>query len=171
MRLSKTTNHAIRVLIECAGSEDELIKVAEISHRLGITQQNTFKIVHLLSRAGFIEAVRGRNGGVKLAEASGNIQMGQVVRAMEESIATAAPTAKENGKHLGQIVDDALDAFTSVLDGYSIADMAAQSVRTKSVKGSPKVKKKAKKVKTLAKKVAPQNKSKKSNVRGRSASA
>ena len=144
-----------------------LSKVAEISDRLGITQQNTFKIVHLLSRAGFIEAVRGRNGGVRLAEAAGNIQMGQVVRAIEQSITTTQPTAKESGKHLGKIVDDALAAFTSVLDGYSIADMAAQSAkRSKQAK-----KKKSKKAKPAARKTTTSRRARKSKVNGRSATA
>ena len=60
MRLTKTTSHAIRILIDCAQAGGELIKVAEISGRLEITPLNVFKIVHMLSRAGFIVAVRGR---------------------------------------------------------------------------------------------------------------
>ena len=69
MRLSKTTNYAIRILIDCAQAEGALVKVAEISERREITPQNTFKIVHLLSRAGFVRAVRGRHGGVRRARA------------------------------------------------------------------------------------------------------
>ncbi len=129
MRLSKTTNHAIRILIDCAKAKAPLVKVAEISERLDITQQNTFKIVHLLSRAGFLEAVRGRNGGVKLAISADEIRIGQVVRAIETAIATTEPTQKESGKQLGVIVGDALDAFTSVLDEHTIADMALQAQR------------------------------------------
>ena len=60
MRLSKTTNYAIRILLDCAVATPNLVKVAEISDRRDITLQNTFKIVHLLSRAGFIKATRGR---------------------------------------------------------------------------------------------------------------
>ncbi len=171
MRLSKTTNHAIRVLIECAGAENELLKVADLSERLGITKQNTFKIVHLLSRSGFIKAERGRNGGVRLAGAANSIQMGQVVRAMEERIATAAVNSNQDSKHLGEIVDDALDAFTSVLDGYSIADMAAQSARSKRRNGVGKAdekKRKKAKIKTATlKKTSPRSKTQKSGARRR----
>ena len=67
MRLTKSTSHAIRILIDCARADDRLVKVAELSERLQITQQNVFKIVNLLARAGLIEAMRGRNGGVRLA--------------------------------------------------------------------------------------------------------
>src|SRR3990170_3458671 len=83
MRLSKTTNYAIRILIDCAQAEGTLVKVAEISERRAITPQNTFKIVHLLSRAGFVRAVRGRHGGVRLARPASAIRIGDVVRAME----------------------------------------------------------------------------------------
>mgnify|MGYP003382701890 FL=1 len=67
MRLTKQTGHAIRILTDCGHAQGELLKVADISERLGITKQNVFKIVHILSRAGFVAAVRGPNGGVRLA--------------------------------------------------------------------------------------------------------
>ncbi|MGE0698503.1 MAG: Rrf2 family transcriptional regulator, partial [Hyphomicrobiaceae bacterium] len=67
MRLNKSTSHAIRILIECARAEGALVKVAELSARLDLTMQNVFKIVHVLSRAGLLEAARGRHGGVRLA--------------------------------------------------------------------------------------------------------
>jgi Mn-dependent DtxR family transcriptional regulator len=59
MRLTKSTSHAIRILIDCAQADARLVKVAELSERLQITQQNVFKIVNLLARAHLIEAVRG----------------------------------------------------------------------------------------------------------------
>ena len=100
MRLTKSTSHAIRILIDCARAGDRLIKVAELSERLEITQQNVFKIVNLLTRAGLIEAVRGRNGGVRLARSADEIRIGDVVRAtevthveIEEGAAGAAPDA------------------------------------------------------------------------------
>ena len=69
MRLTKQTGHAIRILTDCAQAGGGLLKVAEISERLDITKQNVFKIVHILSRAGFVTAVRGPSGGVRLARA------------------------------------------------------------------------------------------------------
>src|SRR6185436_17114655 len=83
MRLTKSTSHAIRILIDCARTDARLVKVAELSERLEITQQNVFKIVNLLARAHLIEAVRGRNGGVRLARPASAIRIGDVVRATE----------------------------------------------------------------------------------------
>src|SRR5215467_4819631 len=85
MRLTKTTSHAVRILLECAVAGDERIKVADIAKRLDITQLNVFKVVGLLSHAGFLEATRGRYGGVRLRRGAREIRIGEVVRAMEST--------------------------------------------------------------------------------------
>lgn len=130
MRLTKTTSHAIRILIDCAQAPDRLVKVATIAERLDITQLNVFKVVHLLSRAGFITAVRGRNGGVRLAGPAAAIRIGDVVRATEvtrvevESETDGARRPKRSGRQLNTIFDEALEAFISVLDRHTLEDMA-----------------------------------------------
>jgi len=125
MRLNKSTSHAVRILIDCAKSEDRLIKVADISRRLDITPQNAFKIVHLLAKAGFLASVRGRHGGVRLARPPAKIRVGDVVRAIEFPASEGQEGAAQSG--LNQIVDDALEAFISVLDQHTLADMAEAS--------------------------------------------
>jgi Rrf2 family nitric oxide-sensitive transcriptional repressor len=127
MRLTKSTSHAIRILIECARADGRLVKVAELSERLVITQQNVFKIVNLLARAGLIEAMRGRNGGVRLARPPGSIRIGDVVRATEVThveIDDATDRKGGRGRRVNQILDDALSAFIDVLDQHTLADMA-----------------------------------------------
>ena len=128
MRLTKSTSHAIRILIDCARSHDRLAKVAELSERLQITQQNVFKIVNLLARAGLIEALRGRNGGVRLARPASAIRIGDVVRATEVThveIEESGGGGRPRRTGVNQILDDALEAFIHVLDQHTIADMAA----------------------------------------------
>ena len=132
MRLNKSTSHAVRILIDCAKSGDRLIKVADIAQRLDITQQNAFKIVHLLSRAGFLASVRGRNGGVRLARPAGKIRVGDVVRSIEFSGAEN-PEGRGHAS-LSRLVDDALEAFISVLDQHTLAEMAEAG---QSVLGDP----------------------------------
>jgi Rrf2 family nitric oxide-sensitive transcriptional repressor len=128
MRLTKSTSHAIRILIECARADGRLVKVAELSARLDITQQNVFKIVNLLARAGLIEAVRGRYGGVRLARPASSVRIGDVVRATEvthveiEDGGAGRRTRRPRG--VNQILDDALGAFIDVLDQHTLADMA-----------------------------------------------
>lgn len=127
MRLTKSTGHAIRILIDCARAGDGLVKVAELSERLQITQQNVFKIVNLLARAGLIEAMRGRNGGVRLGRPAHLIRISDVVRATEvtrvaiEEGAQSGP--RGHGHGVNRVFDDALEAFIEVLDRHTIADM------------------------------------------------
>lgn len=123
MRLNKSTSHAVRILIDCATADGNLIKVADIAKRLDITQQNAFKIVHLLSKAGFLASVRGRHGGVRLARPAVQIRIGDVVRSIE-TLGQDEADAGNKGS-LNRIVDDALDAFISVLDQHTLEDMAS----------------------------------------------
>jgi Rrf2 family protein len=136
MRLTKSTSHAIRILIDCARASGGLTKVATLSERLGITQQNVFKIVNVLTKAGLVEAMRGRHGGVRLARPAGSIRIGDVVRATEVThveIEEGAPAAKRGRGHgVNRILDSALVAFIEVLDQHTIADMAQSQAQAKS---------------------------------------
>lgn len=131
MRLTKQTGHAIRILTDCAQAHGERVKVAEISARLGITKQNVFKIVHILSRAGFVAAVRGPNGGVKLARAAAIIRIGDVVRAIEvtdveiDGEAAAGAASLMSAASINCVFDDAMSAFVSVLDQHTLADLVS----------------------------------------------
>ena len=130
MRLTKQTAHAIRILVDCAEAGSGLLKVAAISSRLSITKQNVFKIVHILSRAGFISAVRGPHGGVRLAKPATAIRIGDVVRAIEVTDVEINRAAAGHAKHsrdantIDAVFDDALIAFVSVLDQHTLADFA-----------------------------------------------
>lgn len=128
MRLTKQTSHAIRILTQCARFGDRRVKVAELASSLGITPQNAFKIVHILVKAGFLEAVRGRAGGVMLSRPADRIVVGDVVRATEVthvevddgdvSASAASPLP------INRILDEALEAFIAILDQHTLADMA-----------------------------------------------
>lgn len=154
MRLSKTTNYAIRILLDCAMADPNLVKVAEISERRDITLQNTFKIVHLLSRAGFLQAMRGRHGGVRLARPATEIRIGDVVRAMEilhleierEEIERSGTQGQLAA--LDQLFDNALGAFISVLDEHTLDQMI--KVQRKEPAGGRAKPKTARRSKTLA---------------------
>jgi Rrf2 family protein len=128
MRLNRSTSHAIRILVECARAENDLVKVADLSDRLGITPQNVFKIVHLLSRAALVAAVRGRYGGVRLARPAADIRIGDVVRAMETTAFELDTDGGQRGDSavsagVNKVLDDALEAFVAILDRHSLADM------------------------------------------------
>ena len=74
--------------------------------------------------------MRGRGGGLRLARAAGAINLGAVVRATEEGLAIVEcfdPTANAcvvaPACGLRAPLREALEAFFSVLDVYSLADL------------------------------------------------
>jgi Rrf2 family nitric oxide-sensitive transcriptional repressor len=133
MRLTKQTGHAIRILIDCTLAKDRLVKVADVSDRLDVTKQNVFKIVHILSHAGFLTSVRGPNGGIRLAKPAASIRIGDVVRAIEVTRVQVdggrtRKSAESDPKPINAMFDDALGAFISVLDQHTLAELATQNV-------------------------------------------
>lgn len=145
MKLNKATSHALRVLVACARSDDQLQKVADLAQTLELTQQNTFKIVHLLSRAGFVEGERGRYGGVRLKLPANLIRVGDVVRAMELVPDRDEDASSKSQSGHTQLFDAAFEAFVSVLNQTTVAEMArAQLAKTATVKSTKKAKTKAK---------------------------
>jgi Rrf2 family nitric oxide-sensitive transcriptional repressor len=127
MRLHKSTSHALRILLDCARAETEFVKVADISARLGITLQNVFKIVHILSNAGLVTGQRGPKGGIRLALPPSDIRIGDVVRAMQATnmeIDLDDPRG-EGIDSVNRVLDTAFNAFIAILDDHTLADMMA----------------------------------------------
>ena len=55
MRLTEQSRYALRVLAHCAERHPALAKVATIAAVTGITEQNIFKLIKTLTKAGFVE--------------------------------------------------------------------------------------------------------------------
>lgn len=66
MHLTKRTDYGIRVLMYCALNQDYPNRIAQIAEACCISEFFLFKILQPLGKAGIIETVRGRNGGVRL---------------------------------------------------------------------------------------------------------
>lgn len=87
------------------------------------------KVVRLLSGEGFLEAVRGRNGGLRLGRSADEISIGVVVRKTEPDFRLVECFAEENNCLIAEHcrlpgpLNDALNAFFTTLDNYTLADM------------------------------------------------
>lgn len=127
LRLTKQTGYAIKILVDCARAEGQLVKTSDLSKRLGITKQNALKIVHILSQAGFVAPVRGPSGGVRLAKPARDMRIGEVVRSIESLSSVTNDTNEAHEPRIGGLFDDALEAFISVLDQQSVLDLVRAS--------------------------------------------
>ena len=130
MRLTVYTDYALRVLMYLALKEDELATIAEISVSYGISRNHLMKVAHQLGVAGYVETVRGRGGGLRLARRIEAIGLGEVVRFTEPDMAIVsclkpidAPCALRPSCVLRQALQKSRDAFMSVLDDYTLSDL------------------------------------------------
>ncbi|MBW6547234.1 Rrf2 family transcriptional regulator, partial [Salmonella enterica subsp. enterica serovar Weltevreden] len=84
MKLSRYTDYALRVLIYLAGRDQGLASIRQIAQAYAISHNHLMKIVQDLGHAGFVETVRGRGGGLRLARPASAIVIGDVVRHTED---------------------------------------------------------------------------------------
>ena len=130
MRLTVFSDYTLRVLMYLALDRTRLATIPDIATAFGISQNHLTKVVHQLARAGVVESVRGKGGGVRLARAPEEIRLGQIVRASEgdapiveclsgdPSACRIAPVCR-----LSAILVHAFEALYDSLDRYTVADL------------------------------------------------
>lgn len=134
MRLTRFTDYGLRTLIYLAVRPEQLGSIAEIAGAYGISEHHMTKVIHALGKAGLIDTLRGRNGGLRLARPAAEIGLGDVVRATEPEIAlvecqTGAHCVIGDACRLRSIMDEAAGALLAVLDRYTVADVASPRSR------------------------------------------
>ena len=83
MKLTAFSDYTLRVLMFLALRGERLATIPEIAAAYGISENHLMKVVHQLARSGVIESVRGKGGGIRLAQAPQAIRIGAIVRASE----------------------------------------------------------------------------------------
>jgi len=140
MRLTTFTDYTLRVLIYLAIDPDRLATIPEMASAYGISENHLMKVVHRLARAGTVESVRGKGGGVRLAREPSEIRLGQVIRASEgdsaivECFSGEAKTCRiAPACRLAGILDEAFAGLYRFLDNYTVADLCANDGELRSL--------------------------------------
>ena len=142
MRLSTYSDYSIRVLMQAAVRDPELITVDEVARTFGISRHHLVKVVHDLGRNGFLKTRRGIGGGFTLARPAEEIRLGDVVRLGEESetVIDCLDRATHQCRlfpacRLKGVLDEAAASFFAVLDRYSLADIVKQPAKIRAALG------------------------------------
>jgi Rrf2 family nitric oxide-sensitive transcriptional repressor len=135
MRLTLWTDYALRTLIHVGAKGDRLSTIAEIAVCFGLSKAHLMKVVSRLGRQGYVETVRGKGGGIRLARPPGEIRIGAVVRESEDDLAVMGCLGAsgfcriERCCVLRRALDKATQAFLRTLDAYTLADLLAPGPR------------------------------------------
>jgi len=133
MRLTMMTDYAMRLLMYVAQRPDRLCTIAEVARAYDISEAHLMKVTHQLGLAGWIETVRGKGGGMRLAHRPEDINVGAVVRRMEsdfqitECFGAANRCSLTGTCGLTGVLNEALQAFLERLDAHTLADVLPPS--------------------------------------------
>lgn len=130
MRLTTRTNLAMRTLMVCAVHKDEILRSAEIAQLSNSSPNHVAHVVKTLNAEGYLQALRGRTGGVRLARPAEQISVGAVFRLFEMDIPFAECFDADSNScplvascRLRGYILRALDAFYHELDMVTLQDL------------------------------------------------
>jgi Rrf2 family transcriptional regulator, nitric oxide-sensitive transcriptional repressor len=133
MKLTTFTDYSMRVLIYLATQPGRRATIGEIAAAYDISENHLVKVVHFLGKQGWLANVRGKGGGLQLALPPEGIRVGDVIRTAEGQDAMAECLGQTRGNcciaptcQLRGVISDAVAAFYSVLDRYTLADLVGK---------------------------------------------
>ena len=120
--------------------DDGLATIAEVAKAYRISKNHLMKVAHQLGVAGYVETVRGRSGGLRLAKPAEAIGLGDIVRLTEPDMAIV-PCFKPGDAScvivkcctLKGVLGKAQSAFVGVIDGYTLSDLVKPRRRMRSL--------------------------------------
>lgn len=133
MTLNLFTDYSLRVLMYAALPDCERFSLDDVSAAYGISRDHVAKVVQKLVHAGFLTSQRGRGGGIALARPASEIRVGEVVRetAGQSPLVECFHPPTNQCRLIGNcrlhgVLREAMGAFQSVLDGYTLADLVSK---------------------------------------------
>ncbi|WOT05218.1 Rrf2 family transcriptional regulator [Shewanella youngdeokensis] len=139
MQLTRYTDFGLRTLMYLAlhPERESLFRISEVTEVFDLSANHISKVVHHLGKLGYLQTVRGKSGGFKLARNANEINIGEVVRALENSLSPIdcskpccrfTPACKLKG-----VLGEAVNAYLAVLDGYTLDMIISNNHELKSL--------------------------------------
>ena len=131
MMISTKGRYALRVMLDLAGHrESGYIPLAEIAARQKISEKYLESILSVLSKAGMLDALRGKGGGYMLTKKPEEYTVGMILRLTEGSLSPV--DCLEEGAPVCKRVDSCTtillwrkldDAIRGVVDHVTLQDL------------------------------------------------
>ena len=130
MRLTTFSDYSLRVLMYLGTARGRLATIDQVAAAYDISGNHLMKVVHHLAQNGFVETVRGKNGGMRLARAPESIRVGDVLRTTEDDFALVECFDERDTDcriarccALKNVLARASAAFLAELDRCTLADL------------------------------------------------
>lgn len=135
MKISTKGRYAVRVMLDLAlHNTGECIPAKEIAKRQGISEKYLEQIIAVLNKAGYVNSVRGAQGGYRLSRAPEEYTVGMILRQTEGSLAPVA-CLEEDTEECERcdtcatlaVWKKLYEAINQVVDNITVADLVKQS--------------------------------------------
>ena len=101
--------------------------IAELANELQVSENHAMKIVHFMAKQDWLITTRGRGGGIRMNPLTLKIQLGQVVRILQQDSqvveCNTPPCVLRKNCGLKGILDDAVEQFYASLDQYTLSEV------------------------------------------------
>lgn len=134
MKISTKGRYAVRVMLDLAlNNTGDCIKVKDIASRQDISEKYLEQIIAVLNKAGFVNSVRGAQGGYRLSRDPSEYTVGMILRLTEGSMAPVS--CLDDGVPECEMCDTCetlevwkklYDAINGVIDNVTVADLVAR---------------------------------------------
>lgn len=130
MQITKFSDYALRILIHLATHEEGLMSTREIAAMQNLPFNHLAKISQWLTHEGYVESVRGRSGGMRIALPPNAISIGGLLRKSERGTPLVECMKEDGGCcvmtpacGLLPILNEAQKAFFTALDSRTLQDV------------------------------------------------
>lgn len=135
MHVTLHSDYAFRVLIALGVAPGRRSTIGAIAESYAISRNHLVKVCHRLQKLGYVEGIRGKGGGLRLAREPGEVRIGEVLRGMEPNFDLVECFGENNrcavtrACVLHGMLGTALDEFFRVLDQHTLADLLVPAPR------------------------------------------
>jgi Rrf2 family nitric oxide-sensitive transcriptional repressor len=130
MQLTLFTDYGLRSLMFLAVQPEHLCSVREIAEHYQISRNHLVKVVHRLAQLGYVDTVKGKGGGIRLARDPRELRLGELVRRMEPNMHLVECFDPDRNQcritevcRLKHVLFSANTAFFDALDQHTLADI------------------------------------------------
>jgi len=136
VRFRLQTDYALKAILYLAMKGDANSTTEEIAEFYDISAAHLGRVIRRLQRYGYVKAIRGRRGGVRLDRDPSGLTLGEIVETLEEGGSLAEPNpgetpeARVQASQMRATLRRARGLFSNYLDKVSLTSLVERSQAT-----------------------------------------